>query len=244
MAKTLTDLRANTRMYLDEAVAADWTNTDVDYAINYSYQDLASEVMQVYEQFYETTTPFTYALVANQQEYTIDSSIIKVTRIEVNLAPNIANSVPSKAVPIKMNESLVQLSSTSTGGNTISSVGYYIHGNLSAQKIGFIPLPTVSDTGNTKSISVWGITLPADLVNPTDAPVIPFVDNFAYLIGLRAAAMLLSKGQQDERSSTKYLGLYNTGVVKLKNFIQGRQSDGPEMVQEVYLENTDFSYPL
>lgn len=243
MSKLLSDLQANTRTYLDESVAIDWLDSEVNYAINYAYHNLISQIMQVYEKYYETTTPFQYAMVANQQEYTIDPSFIKVTRVEINFSPNITGSNPAKAIPIRMSEQLINLSNTATA-NDFGDVGYYLHGPLSAQKIGFIPIPVLSDTGNTKSISVWGITLPTDLVNTTDAVNIPYVDNYAYLISLRAAAQLLSKGQQEEKYGSKYLTMYDHGVYEMKNFLRDRQEDGVKMVEDVYLENTDFGYPL
>lgn len=243
MAKVFSDLKAITRTYLDESVAADWTDTEVAYAINFAYHDVVTMVMQVFEKFYETTTPFTYALVADQQEYTIDPTLIKVTRVEANFQPNATGSIAAKCIPIKMDEALINLSNTSTG-NTLGDIGYYIHGNLSAQKIGFIPIPTISDTSPTKSISVWGIVIQTDLSSNSDTVNIPYADQYAYLISLRAASQLLRKGQQEEAVATNYEGLYSKGIAEMKNFLKGRQEDGVEMVQDVYLENTDFGYPL
>lgn len=243
MSKSLLNLQTNTRMYLDEATEADFLDTEVTMSINYGYQDVAGHVMEVKEEYFQTTTPFTYATVANQQEYSIDSSLVKVNRVEINLSPNQANSQALKAVPVKMNEMLINLSNTSTV-NFIGNVGYYLHGSQATQKLGFIPYPTITDTAPTKSISVWGIALPSDLVNTTDSVDLPFADRFSYLIALHAASHLLSKGQQDERSATKYMAMYNQGVMDMKNFLATRQEDGVEMVQDAYLENTDFGFPL
>lgn len=243
MSKTLADVRINVRMYLDEAQPADYLDSEITIAINFAYHDVVGHVMEVKEDYYQTTTPFTYAVVANQQEYAVDSSLIKINRVEVNMSPNISNAVPLRAIPVKMNEMLINLSNTATN-DFLGNVGYFLHGDQTAQKIGFIPYPTVSDTGSTKSISVWGISLPSDLALETDLLNIPWVDRYAYLVGLRAAAHLLSKGQQDEKPSSKYLGLYNSGILELKNFLANRQEDGVEMVQDEFLENTDFGFPL
>ena len=243
MSKVFSDLQTGTRMLLDEAVQADWLDTEVKVGVNYAYHDLASEVMNTYEKYFETTTPFTYALVANQQEYTIDPSLIKVTRVEVNFQPAVTNSVPAKAIAIDMSESLINISNTATV-NFIGDIGYYLHGSLDAQKIGFVPLPTNSDTSPTKSISVWGIAIPGDMTSASDAPKIPYIDRFGKLIELEAASYLLSKGQQAETASSKYHALYTDGVLKMKNFLIDRQEDGVRMVQDVYLVNTDFSFPL
>ncbi len=243
MAKQLSDAQFFVRMYLDEAAAADYTDQEVLVAINFGYHDVVGSVIEVKEDYYDTITKFTYAMVANQQEYAIDTTLVKPTRVEINFSPTVANSNPIKATPIKMNEDLINLNNTSTV-QLYGQVGYYLHGKQSTQTIGFIPIPTVSDVAPTKSISVWGIALPSDLVNSADMIDIPYADRFTYLIGLRAAAILLSKGQQEEANATKYLSRYEMEVEKMKNFLASRQEDGVEMVQDSEPENTDFSWPV
>jgi hypothetical protein len=238
MAKTLSDLEYGVRVFLDEANAADFKDTEVVRSINYGYHDLVSKIITVYENFYETTSPFQYALVANQQEYAIDSTLIKVTRVEVNYAPNQSGSTPLRAIPVKMDEDLLNLSNSASSGS-IFNAGYYLHGNISAQKIGLIPMPTVSDTTG-KSLSVWGIALPVDLVNGTDSPIIPYVDNFGQLIELKAAQILMSKGQENESVAGEYLQMYASGVEQMFNFLRDRQADGVQMIQDIEIDNLDF----
>src|SRR3990167_4241719 len=145
MAKTFSDIQTEIRTYLDESSQADFLDTEVKMAANRAYHDVAGSVMEVYENFYETTTPYTYAIVANQQEYTIDSSLIKVTRVEINYSPTTSGSTAARAIPLNEDEIRGNLGNTSTGGSHFSA-GYYLHGNIGAQKIGFIPIPTVADT--------------------------------------------------------------------------------------------------
>lgn len=239
MAKTLSNLKVGTRVYLDESNAADFLDSEVLRSINYAYQDVVKEVMEVYEDFYATTTPFTYAVVANQQEYTIDSTLIKVTRVEINYKPQDANSKPIRALPVKKDEVLTNLAFNNTSGSFFNA-GYYLHGPLSAQKIGFLPIPVNADTTG-QSISVWGVTLPSDLSADSDTVNIPFVDNFAQLVELKAASILLSKGQQAEGASSKYIALYQDGIMRMKTFLKERQSDGVWMIEDGQLENIDFS---
>lgn len=240
MAKTFSDLQTETRVYLDEAVQTDWLDTEVKLAINRAYHETAAFVMEVYEQFYETTTAFTYAQVANTQEYTIDSSIIKVTRVEINYNPTTSGSQPSRCEPIKTDEIRGNLGNTNNAGSFFSA-GYYVHGNIGAQTIGFIPIPTVSDPAGTKSISVWGIQLTTDLSNATDNVNIPWADRFAYLICLRAAAQLLRKGQQEENAAARYMAEYRSGVQDLMTFLKERQSDDGWYIQDSVIEDIDFS---
>ena len=237
--KALSDGLTETRIYLDESSQADFLDTEVKLAYNRSYHDTCGAVMEVYEDYFDTTTPFTYAVVANQQEYTIDSSIIKPTRVEINYQPNVPNSVSTRAIPIKMNEIRGNLANTNFQG-PISSAGYYLHGSIGAQKIGFIPIPTIGDTTG-QSISVWGIALPVDLVNPGDPINIPYADRFAYLVALKAAGQLLRKGQQEENNAQNYITEYEKGIVQMKSFLKDRQADDVQMIQDVLGDDLDFT---
>lgn len=240
MAKTLADIRTEVRIYLDESSAADFLDTEVLLAANRAYQDVCGSVMEIYEEYYATTTPFTYAIVANQQEYTIDSSLVKVTRVELNLDPSSGQPGAQRAIPVQMNEIRGNLGNTSSNGSFFSA-GYYLHGDQGTQKIGFLPIPTISDTSPTKSIKVWGITLPSDLVNNTDTVNIPYVDRFVYLISLRAAAQLLRKGQQEENNAQNYINEFEKGLVQMKSFLKDRQADDIHIITDVYGDNNDFT---
>ncbi len=240
MAKTLADCRTLTRVYLDEVAQADWLDSEVLIGVNTAYQDVVSRVMEIYENFYETVNPFTYKTVANTQEYAIDSSIIKITRVEINYVPSSSNNF-IRAIRSSMDEVLVQLNQNpSPGGAPLFNAAYYIHGNQTSQYIGFIPIPTSSDDASTNSIKVWGITTPSDLANDSDAINIPYADNFYQLICMKAAALLLSKGQQEENPSTKLYALYEQGITRMQTFIKERQSDGLQMIIDAEAENLDF----
>lgn len=200
---------------------------------------MVGKVVEVYDRWYETTSPFTYAIIANQQEYTFDSSLIKVTRVEINYNPTSTGSVASRAVPLNEDEVRGNLANTNNAGSFFSA-GYFIHGNIGSQKIGFIPVPTTSDTTG-KSISVWGIQLPGDLSNGSDDVNIPWADRFAYLIALKAAAQLLRKGQQEESSASRYIAEYEAGVREMQTFLKDRQSDDGQFIIDSQLEQIDFS---
>lgn len=235
MAKLASDLIANTRTFLDESQPANWTAAEVLYQINYAYQFVASKVMEVYEEYYFTTTPYTYSTVANQQEYTIASSLLKVERVEINYDPTITNSQAQRAIAVKTDEVLTNLGNTLLSGGT---PGYYLIGNQSAQKIGFLPIPTKAATSN---ITVWGIDAPADLVATTDSVIIPYVDNFAQIIVKMAAANLLKKGQQEVKAADDLLQEAAQDILNYQTFIKDRQSDGPEMIQESSLDDINLA---
>ncbi len=239
MAKTLTNLQTGVRVYLDESAQADFLDSEVTRSINYAYHNVVSEVINVYEKFYETVTPFAYSQIANQQEYAIDPTLIKVTRVEINYTPQIANSVPLRAVSINSDEAITQLGSLSTIG-TFFSAGYYLHGRLDNQTIGFIPIPSNTDPMGTQSIKVWGIAVPSDLVAGTDSVLIPYVDRFGSIIEKLAASTLLRKGQQAEAEASRYMAEAEAEMVAMRTFLKDRQADGAQMIEDYELENIDF----
>lgn len=243
MAKTLANLQTGTRVYLDEANASDFLDSEVTRSINYAYQDVIGHVMEVYEDFF--TTPASSAInistVANQQEYALDPTIIKPRRVEINYDPDDPNAFPIKAVQIRIDDLPRQLSSINNGSAGLFSAGYYVYGPLSNQKIGFSPPPT--ETG-TNAVQVWGIQLQSDLVNSTDTANIPFVDRFGYLIELKAAALLLRKGQQQESFAAQYIKEFAMGIDEMKVFLKDRQADGAWLVVDELYEDTIFDHPL
>ena len=238
MAKLFSDLQAKVRTYLDEASQADWTDTEVKSAVNAAYQDVAGKVMEVYENYYETITPFTYPVVALKQEYAIDPSLIKVTRVEINYSPLVPTSNAVRALAIKSDELPLNIKYSGAIGSTFSA-GYYLHGDIGNQTIGFVPIPVNPDTTG-QSIAVWGNALPPDLVNPTDNVNIPWADRFYYVLCLRASAELLRKGQQEEATAARYMAEYQAGIMEMKTFLKERQSDGVWMVEDAVGENLDF----
>lgn len=240
MSKTLANAQTECRIYLDEAAQADFLDSEVTLAINRAYHNVMSHVIEIYEDFQETTpTTFQYAVVANKQEYTIDSSLIKVTRVEINFNPTVSGSQPARCEPIKQDEIRGNLANTNAAGSFYSP-GYYLYGDIGSQTIGFVPIPTAGDTTG-KSITVWGIALKGDLINTTDQILIPYVDNYVYLICLRASAQLLRKGQQEEATASRYMAEYNTGIIEMKQFLKDRQADDGWYIQDNTLEDIDFS---
>lgn len=240
MAKLFSDLQVGTRVYLDESNQADFLDSEVKRSINYAYQDVASEIMEVWEDYYFTTTPISITTVANQQEYSLDSSLVKIRRVEVNYKPTDVNSVPLRAKSIKIDELSRYLADPNAGGSALFACGYYVTGNQSAQIIGLVPIPTV---GGIAAAKVWGIQAPSDMVNASDAVVLPYVDRFAQLVELKAAVDLLRKGQQAETDAERYMQEYIAGVNRMKTFLSEREPDGVVMIQDAAQEDVAFDFP-
>lgn len=241
MAKNLGNLQGGTRQYLDEASQLDFLDTEVNREINHSYHYTIQKVIEVYDDWYDdvSVNPFSYAIVAAQQEYTIDSTIIKPTRVEIDYNANGSSSKTARAIPIKKDEIRGNLANTSTGGSLFSP-GYYVRGNIGAQKIGFIPIPQTADKPGNKSIFVWGVTLPVDLVLTTDNVNIPWADNFSQIIEKRAAGVLLRKGQQESAEGARLIAEAELDLVNMQTFLKDRQSDNGQYIEDSIIENIDF----
>ena len=241
MAKTLSDVITNSRIYLDESNAADFTAAEVLSQINYSYHYVVSKVVEIYEEFYLTTTPRTYSTTENQQEYTLDTTLLKIERVEINMLPNTTGSVAQRAFAIKMNELPLRVGNSLVTAGTTSTIGYYIIGSQSVQRIGFVPIPTQTGTNN---ISVWGIEAPADLSSNSDSVLIPYPDLFAEIISKLAAGRLLKKGQQAVKFANDLIADAERDILNMQYFLKSRQSDGPEMIQEGAWEDVNVGSPL
>lgn len=242
MAKALSDATTETRIYLDEASQQDYLTTEVTLAINRSYHRVIQKVIEVYDDWYNDVTqnPYTIAMVNGQQEYQISSSIIKVTRVEIDYGATGIETNAARAVPVKKDEIRMALGNNNSSGSYFST-GYYVHGNIGNQTIGFVPVPIASDTGNNKSIWVWGVTLPVDLVNTTDNINIPYADNFVQLIAKGAAAFLLRKGQQEMAAAAELKAEFEEELIDYQTFLKDRQSDDGQYIEDTALENIDYS---
>src|SRR3990167_5875318 len=232
MAKTLSNLQAQTRTYLDEATQSDWTDTEVTREINSKYMELYVGVVEVYEDYYSTRT--TVASVADQQEYTLPSDLYKIRRIEINYNPSNSNSLPRKAVNVPMDSVLRDLGNSALGISVYRNPAYYVRGNT----IGFIPFPT--ETGAT-AIGIWYIKTVSELSDSTDAIDIPFPDRYYEAISLEAAAMLLRKGQQEEVAARQYLQEAKELRIEMQIELEDRISDDAKSITDTVGEDLDFS---
>lgn len=241
MAKTLADLIIGVRVYLDESQQADFTDAEVLRSINYAYQDVIGAVIEIYEDYYFTTTPIGLSSIANQQQYSIGANFLKLRRVEINYQPANSDNTPVRAIALNIDELPLYLANQSLGGAGTFNAGYYLVGAQSTQQIGFVPIPTVNATNN---INLWGIVAPADLLDSTDSVNIPHADRFGYLIEAKAASILLKKGQQEIAAAQDLERVYAQGTLQMKTFLKERQSDGVLMIQDTQLDDIQFDTSL
>lgn len=245
MAKNLAYLRAQTRTYLDEATQADWKDTEVDREINNGYHEVVVAVMDVYEDFYLNTVLFN--TVQNQQEYGVadglPANLFKIRRLEINFNPQLHDK-RQRAMPVQLDTVRTDLAGTNPEITTFRAPVYYLIGGGSTNyKIGFIPTPVQSgpDTSAQPNVKMWYVEEAVDLVLSTDDVKIPYADRWAQLISRYAAAVLLSKGQQEEKVGLSYMGLFERGLQKMHQQLRNRISDDAQSVIDTASEDVDFS---
>ena len=211
--------------------------------INISYHEVIAAVLEVYEQFYLIKSQFNS--VADQQEYgttdSVPTDILKIERVEINYDPGVSGSVPSRALPVDMQEITTNLASTVIGSTVTGSAAYYLYGQGSGSsgiKIGFIPIP---DEAGTNAISIWYVQMQSDLSDSNTNVNIPYADNYFKIICKRAAARLLRKGQQEEAVAAKYMEESDVDLLKMKQQLEDRVSDSSKRVIDTVHYDVDFS---
>lgn len=231
MAKSLTNLRAQTRTYLDEVTTADWTETEVDREINYKYMELYAAIVEVYEDYYSTKSATN--TIEDQQEYSLPTDLWKIRRVEINYDVAATNSTPSRALRVTLDDVLRDLNNNTLGITVHSAAVYYVRGNT----LGFIPIPERSETA---AINIWYIKIPDELSAATDVIDIPFPDRYGQLISLGAAGALLRKGQQEEAVAKQYLFDFEEGVKKMQRELEDRLADGARSITDTLGYDVSF----
>lgn len=227
MAKIMQNAIDQTRSYLDESSAADWTSPEVNREVNAGYQRIITAVLETFENYYVTS--YTAASVNGQQEYALPTDFLKMRRVEVNYEPNTTGSVRQRAYPMDIDQVRRDLAVTTLGPSILRNPGYYIVGN----NIGFIPIPTVSSTG-TDAIKIWYVQYQSDLSATTDVINIPYPDRFYSSIAKYAAAQLLRKGQQEELAARQLMDEFNNDLLEMKRQLEDRIEEETKSVIDVH----------
>jgi hypothetical protein len=239
--KAFSTLRSDVRMFLDEASPADWTEAQVNSALNYAYHELVTSIVDVFEDYYTTTA--TFDTIEDQQEYDSDdglpTDIFKIRRVEINQDPSNSNASPTRALPINLEDVYRDLGNTSTSLKSNHPCYYVLGLGSGNEKMGFLPVP---DEDGTNAVKIWYVQTQDDLSASSDTPNIPYCDRYAHLIVWGAVADLLSKGQQEEQASAKYRSMFEVGVQKMKTELEDRKADDAKGVTDTVGLNVEFGY--
>ena len=229
---TLIKIRTNVRTFLDEVSEADWTNTELDYFINQAYHEVASSVMETFEDYYMSVPTFSDS-VEDQQEYVLPTDFHKIRRVEINYDTTNDDSNYQRALPSNIDEVRGRLENTDfLIGNSRNPV-YYLVGD----RIGFLPI--LNENG-TDAIKILYIKEIADMDEDTDEIDIPYPERYYKLIVLRATADALRKGQQESVEADKLDVKFEKGLEKMKRELEDRVSEEGKTIIDVSNDNLEF----
>ncbi len=170
-ASVSSGLRNFTRFITDTDTTT-FTNSDLDASLNMYYDLFVSEIIDAMDEWDFSAEIATTDLVANQQEYTFPTDILKIKRVEVTYD----GSNWKKAEPMDVNEVGTATDATTVGGHFTQSEPYF---DLMDTGMMLYPIPSSAVTGGLK---IWYEKLAAQLSSDTDEPSIarPFHKGLCY----------------------------------------------------------------
>ena len=231
MAKTLSTIRTQVRSFLDEPIAADWTNAELDVLINHKYHEVYTAVINVFEE-YATLKEATTAVVADQQEYTLPSDFLKMRRVEVYYSDD-SNAAPKRAIPVPLDQVRRDLANANVGVQIATNPIYYLRGDV----IGLLPIP---DEARSAGFKIWYYSTVSDMDDDTDTIDLPYPDRDWMLIAYGATADALRFGQQEVAEADKFDEKYNMGLKMMQESLEDRVSEEFKGVVDVTSESLDF----
>lgn len=221
---TRLDVRNRVRFYIDEPVQANFQDSDINYAINDSQQDVATEIDQVDELYRVNPIPTVINLALNTQFYDLATDFWKMVRLQ-----DATTGLPIDFTDINSQNDYFQnfpplINAYPFGGYSAFLAGGTQANGQTGASIGFTPIPT----DPTKSVQYWYVPIIQDMDSDTDASSIPrqFVD----LLAIQAAIDCYIK---DEDDTTALERKYNRRLDQLKRTTRDRQQQSPKYVRRV-----------
>lgn len=211
---TRADIRGRVRFYIDESVQANFTDNDINYAINDVQQDVVLELVQVAEDYFVNSTPSPITLEAGIQYYTLPADFLKVARVE--------DAQTGLMIPITDLDSQNNFFQTPIPPLVnITAAGYAAM--IVGTTIGFTPLPTTPQT-----VNLYYVPVAPDLQSDTDTTVIPrpYVD----LLAIQAAIDCFIKDEADTAALERK---YAAKLARLIRTSRDRQQQNPKKVRRV-----------
>ncbi len=209
---TLIQIRTRVRRFIDEPQQANYSDSDINYAINIAQQEIATEISLVDEKYFVATTPTVITSVANQRFYPLASDVWKITRIEdaqtglrlefVDFAQQnnfFTDSVPPLVAP--------------------NQIGYAL--SIVGNSIAITPTPQTSGI----NAQYWYVPVLPDLVNDSDVTPIPGM--FSDLLALHASIDMLISDEDDTSALERKYALRFQQLVRAT---RNRQQQSPKMV--------------
>jgi hypothetical protein len=211
---TRLEIRNRVRFYIDEPVQANFSDNDLNYAINNAQQEVVNEITQVAENYLVGTTPTIIQTVVGQQYYPLAADCNKIVRM--------FDTVTGAPIPFTdMNSQNVIVPSITSnilyGGNAFNAM---VVGN----SVGFTPIPS----SGSFIPAYYYVPFAADMLADTDTSVIP--RNYIDLLAIAAA---IDARIKDEDDTTALERKYGRLMEQMKRTARDRQQENPKRVRRV-----------
>lgn len=202
-------LRARVRFFIDEPVQQNFTDADINIALNIAQLQVQLEIVQANEDYFIDPNPTVINLVPGVERYALEADVLSVKRVE-------DGQTGLDILPLDINEKVAP--GTGLPGLVSAVPGnWYLLGNT----IGFTPPPSMSAT-----VRYWYTPVLPDLTEDSHLSQIP--RPYHDMIAVRAA---LDSFIKDEADVTNLRGLYAEYADRLKRTIMNRQNMAPKHVR-------------
>lgn len=212
---TLLQIRTRVRRFIDEPSQANFSDSDINWAINVAQQEVATEISLADEKYFVATTPTVVTSVANTRFYALATDFWKMTRVEdvtTGLRLEFSDFASQNNL---LADSVPPLVAQSQIGYSISIVG---------NSLAINPTPSIAGV----QLQYWYVPILPDLSSNSDTSSIPpmFID----LLAIQAAIDMFI-GDEDDTSALERK--YNRRFNQLVRATRDRQQQSPKSVTRV-----------
>lgn len=209
---TRADIRKRVRFYIDEPQQANFTDVDLNYAINNAQQEVMNEITQIAENYLVGTTPTIITTASGQQYYPLAEDCNKIVRV--------FDTVTGAMIPFTdMNSENILVPAISPA---LAYGGLAYTAMVVGNSIGFTPIPN----GGQFAPAYYYVPYAADMTSDTDTTVIP--RNYVDLLAIAAA---IDARIKDEDDTTALERKYSRLIEQLKRTARDRQQENPKKVR-------------
>lgn len=203
------ELRARVRFFIDEPVQQNFTDSDINIALNIAQDQVVLEINQASEDYFISPNPTTISLIPGTETYPLAPDVLSIKRVE-------DGQTGLEILPLDVNEKVAP--GTGLPGLVSATPGnWYLLGS----SIGFTPPPSMTNT-----IRYWYVQQLPDMTTDADVSQIP--RPYHDMIAVKAA---LDSFIKDEADTNNLRSLYAEYIDRLKRTIKSRQKQAPKHVR-------------
>lgn len=219
---TLLQIRQRVRRFIDEPQQANYSDSDINWAINVAQQEVATEISLVDEKWFVNTTPTVITSVAGQRFYPLTVDFWKMIRVEDSTTGLRLEFVDFTDQNNFFADSVPPLVAQNQIGYGISIVG---------NSLAISPTPTTSGV----TCQYWYVPILQDMTSDTDTSQIPSM--FIDLLAIHASIDMLISDEDDTAALERK---YAMRFQQLVRATRDRQQQNPKTVSRMAVPMTYY----